>query len=260
MSAKGQNLQKQIGAVQSAFRPLLNIKSMSPSLRSQGAISAVVGAVFGTLISLIVNCTLIEISVSPFFSMYFGGLFISVGAVIIWRVGAVTAFQPLTDEERMRKFQLQYFGYMIVFSGVLCFLLERHWFVGIHYFFKVPLYTILGVSVSFALTFALVDLLNYTVGFMQVSFARPIVESPSQVFLVLSTSLVMGAVFGLIFGLMDIEDQAQYTIKLALMKEEHFCYPIGIVLGALAGFGNEVLRQQSDEYSALQNTDFDDDI
>ena len=252
--------QKQVVTMQGAFRPLLNVSSMSPSLKSQGAISAAIGAVLGVAVSLIVNCTLIEISISPFFAFYFGALFISVGAVIIWRVGAVTAYQPLSEDERMRKFQFQYFGYMIIFSGVLCFLLERHWFVGIHYVFKVPLYTVLGISVSFALTFALVDVLNYTIGFMQISFARPIIESPSQVFLVLASSLIMGGVFGLIFGMMDIEDKAEYTIKLALMKEEHFCYPIGLVFGALAGFGNEVLRQQSDEYSALQSTEFDDDI
>ena len=35
-------------------------------------------------------------------------------------------------------------------------------------FTKVPLYSLLGISVSFALTFSIIDLLNYVVGFFSV--------------------------------------------------------------------------------------------
>ena len=237
-----------------------NPQSLSPQLRFSASVSAVVGAILGIMISLIVNSTLIEISVSPFFSLYFGILFLSVGGIILWRIHAVTQFQPLTTDELQRKKQLTSFGSLIILSGLLCFILERHWFVGLPYLLKVPLYAILGIAVSFALTFALVDVLNYLGGFLQISYARPLVESPNQVFLVLSVSLAMGAFFGLIFGLMDVEDAPAYTIQLALMKEENYCYPIGALLGGLAGFGNEIIRAKGEEYSALANTDFDDDI
>lgn len=43
----------------------------------------------------------------------------------------------------------------------------------------------------------------------------------------------MGAMFGFIFGLMSIEDEAEYHIKLALMKEEAYTWPLGAILGAL---------------------------
>lgn len=46
----------------------------------------------------------------------------------------------------------------------------------------------------------------------------------------------MGLLFGLIFGLLDVEDASIYHIKQALLKEENYCLPIGIVLGAIAGF------------------------
>ena len=65
--------------------------------------------------------------------------------------------------------------------GIVCFVLERNWFVGLTPISKIPLYTILGVSVAFALTFSVVDLINYVLGFLQVSIAKPLVESPSQV-------------------------------------------------------------------------------
>ena len=70
----------------------------------------------------------------------------------------------------------------------------------------------------------------------------------------------VSGLFGFIFGAMDIEDEIQYQVRLALLKEERTCLPIGAILGAVAGFGNEYLRLKSDEYTALQSNGFDDDI
>merc|ERR1712048_1468003 len=107
-------------------------------------------------------------------------------------------------------------------------------------------YMTLGLAVAFALTFSIVDVLNYIIGFCQSSIAKPIVESSQQVYLVLVVSLAMGAVFGFTFGFLDVEDEQVYHIRVALMREEHFCYPMGLALGCAAGFGNEFLRQKDD--------------
>ena len=45
----------------------------------------------------------------------------------------------------------------------------------------------------------------------------------------------MGMLFGLIFGIMDLEDVAARQIKQYLMKEENYCIPIGLILGGIAG-------------------------
>eukprot|EP00386_Alphamonas_edax_P014366 GDKI01044166.1.p2 GENE.GDKI01044166.1~~GDKI01044166.1.p2 ORF type:complete len:238 (-),score=81.44 GDKI01044166.1:34-747(-) len=227
---------------------------MSKELICKGSISAAVGMVLGIIISLIVNCTLVEISLSAFFALYFGLLFITVGAVILVRVWGQTA-----EETKAKRTQLMGFACMIIFSGFLCFLLERNWFVSLSAMAKVPLYTILGVSISFALVFSVVDLINYLTGFVQASVAKPLVESKQQVNLVLATALLMGGLFGFTFGVMDVEDEVSYHIRLALLREEHFCYPIGALLGGLAGFGNEYLRQQEDGYARVK-TEFDDEI
>ena len=105
--------------------------------------------------------------------------------------------------------------------------------------FKVPLYTVLGTSVAFAPTFSVVDFVKFAFGFLQVSVAKPFVESASQVYMVLATALLMGGIFGLIFGAMDVEDQVSYQIRLALLREERYCYPVGAILGGLVGFGKE---------------------
>ena len=46
---------------------------------------------------------------------------------------------------------------------------------------EVPLYTVLGTSVSFALTFAACDVANYVLGFFQATIAKPLIDSTNQV-------------------------------------------------------------------------------
>ena len=45
----------------------------------------------------------------------------------------------------------------------------------------------------------------------------------------------MGMLFGMVFGIMDMEDVSARFIKEYLMKEENYCIPIGVILGAIAG-------------------------
>ena len=53
----------------------------------------------------------------------------------------------------------------------------------------------------------------------------------------------MGLLFGLIFGILDVEDAFGYHIKQELFKEENYCQPIGLVLGAIAGFLTAAIDQ-----------------
>merc|ERR1712146_383543 len=113
-------------------------------------------------------------------------------------------------------------------------------------------YAVLGVSVSFALSFALVDVTNFALGFMQVHVAKPLVESNEQVQSILILSLCMGGTF----GFMDVEDEVSYQMDLSLKREESYCYPIGAVLGC-AGVMNEYFRKQAE---LAMKTEWDEDI
>jgi hypothetical protein len=41
---------------------------------------------------------------------------------------------------------------------------------------------------------------------------------------------------------MDIEDAAEYEIRLKVMREEYYCFPLGFAVGAICGFLNEKER------------------
>ncbi|PFH36388.1 putative membrane protein [Besnoitia besnoiti] len=248
-----------LGGVLSSVRKV----EVTRELVCKGTISASVGIAMGIIASLIVNCTLVEISMSSFFSFYFGLLFVTVGSVILWRIQVTSKMASdisAGESDQPRKMQLQFFAALIIVSGILCFVLKKNWFVGLHPLIKVPLYTLLGISVAFALTFSLVDMVNYLLGFFQSAVAKPLVESKDQVNLVLFIALLMGGLFGFIFGILDVEDEVQYHVRLALLREQHLCYPIGAVLGGLAGLGNEILRQADEAKIRKLATEFDEEI
>lgn len=48
----------------------------------------------------------------------------------------------------------------------------------------------------------------------------------------------MGGIFGFIFGLLDVEDESSHHIRLALMKAENCCFPLGAVLGGLVSISD----------------------
>jgi hypothetical protein len=224
----------------------------------RGGFASVVGMFIGALISFVVNCTLIEISLSPFFSFYFGLLFMAVGFLIFFRAGSINV-DPMQPDEgaKARKQQIQGFSSLVITSGVLCFLLDKRWFVGVRPMLKIPLYAVLGTSVSFALTFAACDVANYILGFFQATVAKPLIDSTRQVTLVLVLSVCVGAVYGFIFGVLDVEDEVAYNLNLALKRDENICWPIGVVVGAAGGLGNELLRMR-ENYELT--TDWDADI
>eukprot|EP00457_Paulinella_chromatophora_P013847 gb/GEZN01014199.1/.p1 GENE.gb/GEZN01014199.1/~~gb/GEZN01014199.1/.p1 ORF type:complete len:233 (+),score=40.78 gb/GEZN01014199.1/:25-723(+) len=204
------------------------------------AFAAVVGAILGIGASFTVNATLVEISINDFFAVYFGLLFVLIAGILLWRVRSGDHPRPVL---------LTIFSLMVGFSGVLCFFLEKLWFINMSAWVKIPLYSLLGVSVCFALLFSVIDLINYCTGlFCQSPNAKALVETEKQVYLVVASAVVMGFLFGLLFGLMDVEDQDYEHLRSALMVEERLCYPIGALVGGTASAYNQKLREETRGY------------
>ena len=73
-------------------------------------LAVLVGAALGTVLSFLVNSALVEISLNPFFSFYFGLLFGFVGTLIIYRVKSQEKFQKGVG--------LLVFGCLVLLSGL----------------------------------------------------------------------------------------------------------------------------------------------
>ena len=117
---------------------------------------------------------------------------------------------------------------------------------------KTPLFLLIGVALSFALTFCLVELLNADVfGKCCACFADEatggggVFRSRRQLLLVFIAALVMGGLYGVLFGSLDVEQSTSVhdTFELLLLVS----LPIGLVFGGVVGGLNQWMRERFPE-------------
>ena len=184
----------------------------------------IVGSALGVLSSLMVNAALVEVSCSPFFAVSFGLLFLTSAGTV--------GYQLHQEANAKNGVVLTAFALLNAGAGSVCFLLERDWSHGLTATRKVPLYALLGMCLAFSVNFSALNLLA-RFG-MSVS-GMHLVRAEWQVRVVATTSVVTGAMYGLTFGLLDIEDQLVRSALLfwqALHREARVCYPVGAASGA----------------------------
>jgi len=202
----------------------------------QYTLSGAVGMCLGAFISLIVDAALFEIGESYVFGAIFGLCLMTIGGIILWRV------KPLPGE-RLTRWRILVCGFslMVLLSGMMCFLLNKNWIIRLSPGLKLPMYTMLGTSLCFALTFSIVDMLN-NVSCSRELVAQPLVQSSKQIYVVLMASVVMGCLFGFSFGLLDVEDDS--TKHYRLDEDQAINTAIGSAVGALMGGANQYLRDR----------------
>ena len=79
--------------------------------------ASLIGALVGGSVSWGVNVAMIEVSLSPFFSVYFGSIFIAFGLLVLYKVRRRS--RPDTFPHRL----LSGFAVFMILSGISCFAL-----------------------------------------------------------------------------------------------------------------------------------------
>lgn len=157
------------------------------------------------------------------------------------------------DQYSARKPSLMVFSVLVILSGVISIsLLEHQWYKVLTPMSKIPVYILLGITLNFAIIFGFIDLVNYVIGLFQTSYAKTIVESQIQIVWVLAISVIMGSIYGFIFGLMDVEDSKRFELQLNLVHEEYACLPFAGFLGFIGGLGNEYFRMRGNKYASFK--------
>eukprot|EP01126_Amoeba_proteus_P043880 TRINITY_DN4840_c0_g2_i3.p1 TRINITY_DN4840_c0_g2~~TRINITY_DN4840_c0_g2_i3.p1 ORF type:complete len:150 (-),score=23.76 TRINITY_DN4840_c0_g2_i3:391-840(-) len=139
-------------------------------------------------------------------------------------------------------------------SGISCFFLRQNWVQNFHEASKVPLYGILGISFAFTLTYAFTEMINlcpWDKCCGATCRENPIFGTSKQIFLLFACSLVLGACFGLMFGLIDAEDDK--TLQ-RLFVNIYYAIPLGLIPGMLFGVGNEMFRQRGTQHPKAPET------
>jgi len=201
-------------------------------------ITSTVGSTISIMIYYIVNLGLVEISLSPFYAFLVGMMLIFVGLILVWQ--SLVNYSESSGVSLCHMVTLCLFALIIVSSGVVCFLLEKDWTNTISVKSKIPLYALMGVSISFSVVYSAADMLHHICSrFCQgekATFARPFVQSVTRVRLLAVTAVICGLYYGWIFGMLDSEDVNRESLELFIQKESFYCYPLAAVLGGLSAF------------------------
>lgn len=100
------------------------------------------------------------------------------------------------------------------------------------------MYSLIGVSFSFAITFAFIDFINTVTPLVRrIPDAKPVHNIP-QVVCILAGSLFVGMTFGFFFGCFDVEDDTTKT-HIRLIEDQYTCVPISSVAGFFTGLAVE---------------------
>jgi len=198
---------------------------------------------FGLFEAEIIAFSLFEITTSVAFAIAFGVGFCLLAIALAWRIW-------ISVPNGWARYTLLAFAVLVLAAGVSCFTLEAGWSKKLGYGGKIPLYSLIGISFAFTMTYIFSELANFApwdrcCGTDHV--ANPIFGSSSQIFALFGTALGLGCIFGIMFGATNVitGDSSE------LLKNALYSIPIGLSVGALFGVGNEIYRQkQQDPESA----------
>lgn len=154
--------------------------------------------------------------------------------------------QSTSPDQTFMKEEKTYFfliaSTIVIISGLLCLFLDESWTRNFSSFLKVPIYILVAQSLTYIITFGVIDFLNFVLSNFQSLNSLNFVETQDQIIALMVNCFASGMFYGLIFGLMDIEDDRYWKMKKDFLCEERLCLPIGVLGGFAAGFCNEILR------------------
>uniref|UniRef100_A0A0G4HP24 Uncharacterized protein n=1 Tax=Chromera velia CCMP2878 TaxID=1169474 RepID=A0A0G4HP24_9ALVE len=206
---------------------------------------AALGAAVGSFSAFVVTNALLEVSFNKYFSLLFGAGFLFLGTVMFIRGRGLRKEKTLQGTRAQAVMYI--FAVLTILSGVFCFLLEKQWHPLLSPMAKVPMYICVGISLSFALTFAFVDVFNYIYDKDPGHSGLHVpVRTSQQICALVVGSLFVGVVFGFFFGLLDVEDDGARHEKLT--RDRYVCLPIAAIVGLWTAFA--VRRMSADKRSA----------
>lgn len=119
-------------------------------------------------------------------------ILIIVGSLILWRSlmknskeqnqGEIFHIRkPFSPLKQTKKNFFVILSILVILSGFTSFILDQSWFLLLNYLYKIPIYSLLGVSISFTLSFMVIDILNYICTITQSEYSKPVINSHNQV-------------------------------------------------------------------------------
>lgn len=75
---------------------------------------------------------------------------------------------------------------MLITSCIFSICLHTQFFIKLHYLVKIPIYSALGIAVTFALCISIIDIINAALHLIQSKENKPLINSSKQVIRILN--------------------------------------------------------------------------
>jgi hypothetical protein len=90
----------------------------------------------------------------------------------------------VNQKEQLRFQYLFSLSILLIVAAIFSFCLHTHFFKNLHYLFKIPIFSCLGVAVTFALGVSIIDIINLASHLIQAKDSRPLINASRQVMIV----------------------------------------------------------------------------
>eukprot|EP00826_Nyctotherus_ovalis_P017310 TRINITY_DN15091_c0_g1_i3.p1 TRINITY_DN15091_c0_g1~~TRINITY_DN15091_c0_g1_i3.p1 ORF type:complete len:149 (-),score=7.73 TRINITY_DN15091_c0_g1_i3:53-499(-) len=131
----------------------------------------------------------------------------------------------------------------MICAGIGCCWLGDNWYLSISIPLRIAYCS--GIAIPFVIMFAFLlcngvtyVLLNHTANNL-----KPVAETTHQFALLVIVAVFMGVLYGLVFGITDCNSLPSCSKAFQSMLEDSYPYTVGLILGLLEGFVNEVMRE-----------------
>jgi hypothetical protein len=211
--------------------------------------SLLIGIFVGLTAAYLVGQSLIELALSEIFATAIGLFLLILGAILIWRVQQERPEN--SPGAKAQRYVVLAFGTLVLMSGTFCFILEKSWMLKLGPAEKIPMYVCLGVALSFAYVFSMIEIVNmcHSLRYQQThSGFVPIISNTQQICINLAACIGCGCYFGVLFSLLDLDKESD---SIVIHKDRLYTFPLGMIVGAIVGAANYFSAVQSATYDPL---------
>eukprot|EP00755_Sulcionema_specki_P013555 Sspe_Gene.54267::Locus_29954_Transcript_2_2_Confidence_0.667_Length_934::g.54267::m.54267 len=185
-----------------------------------------IGCLVAVILAWLVGSAIEEITFATWINIPFGIVLMFLSGVLFHRI--VT-----TDVSLKTKVVVMIGNALIFASGIMTLCLKEGWLPGLTPGAKTPMYMILAMSLSFSICYVLIDLA--LMGAFHVCLASNPADSISsitQVYATVGACIGLGAYIGLLYGLLDVEDE-KHSFGSQLLWSCLFAAVLGALMGKM---------------------------
>ena len=213
-------------------------------------IATFLGILISVVCTLLTTSLIIEITINRRFAFYLGFMFFIVGVLLFWRNYLESKKDSSViitrSSEHFYKCTVLIYVYalMTILTGILFIAFRKDWFTKISFGPRMIFLIIFTITTCFFVIYLVIDVFSTLLG---ICGTRLIIEGKQQARLMIIATIIIGIMYGVRLGVLDDDDDEIYKITMIKLQSDGFRYTLGILVGIIIGYFNEVLSNYGED-------------